>query len=78
MNATTTKAKKPALDPNAIYMGDNGRIFCGELRCAGSTAYASGRDLSGKKVIKATARDIADYTSSGFECKCERCGKVAK
>ena len=37
-----------------LYLGDNGRVFCGRLRHAGMTAHFSGRDLSGQKVERLT------------------------
>ena len=46
--------KETALDPDAIYLGDNGRAFCGAPRCAGMTAQATGRDLSGQRVHRLT------------------------
>ncbi len=30
---------KPALAPYSLYLGDNGRCFCGKLECAGMTAH---------------------------------------
>jgi len=38
----------PVLRPGVIYSGDNGRRVC--LKCAGSSALFTGRDLSGQKV----------------------------
>lgn len=58
------------LKADRLYLGDNGRAFCGTLRCAGMTAHYSGRDLSGQKVEALTAQEAID---NGI--KCERCGK---
>ena len=62
------------LNSKALYLGDNGRCFCGALACAGMTAHYSGRDLSGQRVYKLTARDAAapGLEAPGF--RCEQCG----
>lgn len=61
--------------PGRLYVGDNGRIFCGgSTRCAGMTAYFSGRDISGQKVRRLTKADAAELRSAGFTPKCENCG----
>ena len=57
------------LRPDTLYLGDNGRAFCGTLRCAGMTAHASGRDLSGQRVLAVTARQAIAH-----EIACEGCG----
>ena len=57
------------LSPTTLYLGDNGRCFCGKLHCAGMTAHFSGRDLSGQKVMKLSAASIK---TNWF--KCEMCG----
>jgi hypothetical protein len=62
-NATKT------LDPTALYLGDNGRAFCGALKCAGMTAHFTGRTLSGDQVALVPARDAQDYGLC-----CESCG----
>lgn len=72
---------KSALEPDEIYIGDIGRTFCGELRCAGSSCHFSGRDLSGHRVYKIGMSDIVanegDPFLQGFRYKCEGCGKEA-
>lgn len=60
---------RPALDESTLYLGDNGRAFCGRLHCAGVTAHWSGRDLSGEPVEPLTPRLAADYGIA-----CEGCG----
>jgi hypothetical protein len=60
------------LNADTLYLGDNGRAFCGTLRCAGMTSYYSGRDLSGQTVEALTAQEAID---NGI--KCEQCGKEA-
>ena len=67
------------LNPDTIYLGDNGRAFCGSLRCAGATAYYSGRDLSGQRVAPlAHPHEVRAAIEAGLTCgglKCEGCGK---
>lgn len=58
------------LDPAKLYLGDNGRVFCGALRCAGASAYFSGRDLSGQAVQALTPEAVRAH---GFAC--EGCGR---
>jgi len=60
------------LNPTALYLGDNGRCFCGKH--AGATAQATGRDLSGQKVHKLNAADM-EYAKRelGVSFKCESC-----
>lgn len=57
------------LGEDTLYLGDNGRAFCGKPRCAGMTASYTGRDLSGQKVEAITAREAIDHG-----IKCEGCG----
>ena len=61
--------QRPALRADALYLGDNGRAFCGLLTCAGSTAYWSGRDLSGQPVEVLTPQEAHEYRIT-----CEKCG----
>ena len=62
------------LNSDTIYLGDNGRAFCGTLRCAGMTSYYSGRDLSGQRVQPiAEPADLREALAGGI--KCEGCGK---
>ena len=60
------------LQPNALYLGDNGRCFCGNH--AGITAKVTGRDLSGQKVQKVTPAD-QEYMRAEFDAtfECEDC-----
>ena len=57
------------LKEDVLYLGDNGRAFCGKARCAGATAFYSGRDLSGQKVEALTAREAIKHGVT-----CEGCG----
>lgn len=71
--AATAKMPKPKLLDNALYLGDNGRCFCGAH--AGTTAKYTGRDLSGQRVMKLTAADAAYSASKGWPAaKCETPG----
>lgn len=68
-----------ALNPNKLHIGDNGRLFCGKLDCAGMTASATGHDLSGQPVHELNAADL-DYLRGDFKAAglvgpcCETCG----
>lgn len=64
------KMPKPALSESSLYLGDNGRCFCGKLRCAGSSSHFTGRDLSGQKCLRI---DAATAREHGL--RCEGCGK---
>lgn len=67
---TNTASK---LAPGMIYFGDNGRAMC--IDCAGYTAKATGRDLSGQPLQVATRADFDAFTEAGLPFQCE-CGKV--
>ncbi len=68
---------KTKLNPDTIYLGDNGRAFCGALRCAGVTAHGTGRDLSGQPVAALPhPNDIRHALSVGIQCEC--CGKAPR
>lgn len=64
------------LDPDTLYWGDNGRVTCGALRCAGSTAHATGHDLSGQRMEKVKQGEVVDWVRAlGRPPRCETCGK---
>lgn len=67
----------PKLKADTLYIGDNGRCFCGELKCAGSTAHFTGRDLSGHKLLALTP-DLLLSDPSALAFKCESCGKASQ
>lgn len=74
--ANTETRLTPKLDATELYLGDNGRCFCGSLRCAGMTAHFTGRDLSGQKVAKITLRDNEALVAAiGRSFACETCGR---
>ncbi len=56
----------------ALYLGDNGRCFCGQLKCAGMTAWSTGYTLSGQRVHRITNKDMAALAPAEF--RCETCG----
>lgn len=68
-----TQEPRPILNPAKLYLGDNGRCFCGA--CAGASAKYTGRDLSGQKVHTVTKTDRAYFVRDGFKITCESCGK---
>lgn len=68
-----TVTMKPKLNPARLYYGDNGRITCGSLRCAGMSAY-SGLAMSGHRMKAVGAADRQAYAEAGLTCKCEACG----
>ena len=73
---TTTTGPDPALDPDRLYQGDNGRIFCGAPRCAGITAAMTGRTVAGQRVALVTARTAEVWVNAvGYAPRCESCGK---
>lgn len=75
---TTAKIKtpKPKLTESSLYLGDNGRAFCGRAHCAGSSAYYTGRDLSGQRVMRVTP-DMLTGEFAGLALACEGCGLAA-
>ena len=65
---------QPKLKADALYLGDNGRVFCGALRCAGMTAHFTGHDLSGHRVSRITARITRAWLAEiGHAPECEGC-----
>ena len=66
---------KPALSATALYLGDNGRLFCGAIHCAGAQAYGSGCDLSGQPVQRIGPKEVAFLEDeTGTAAACEGCG----
>ena len=65
---------KSVLKPKALYIGDNGRMYC--VDCAGASASLTGYDISGQKVHKVTKSDVAWWLGDmGKPMACD-CGKV--
>ncbi len=70
---------EPKLSEDVLYFGDNGRIFCGSVRCSGATAHFTGRGISGQKVEKISWPDAGAFqVSTGSWPACELCGKEMK
>ena len=63
----------PVLRDDALYLGDNGRCFCGRLHHAGMTAHFTGRDLSGQPVHRVTEADQREARRLGVVLACETC-----
>ncbi|HET6494151.1 MAG TPA: hypothetical protein VFH61_02165 [Thermoleophilia bacterium] len=65
-----------ALDPDALYICDNGATYCG--RHTGISAQTTGRDISGRAVTRVTERiALLALDELGELLSCERCGRVA-
>jgi hypothetical protein len=76
MNTTKPCEPRPALDEDSLYIGDNGRVFCGRLPCPGMSAYYSGRTISGQRVDRLSAGDIRAWiAATGDAPECEGCGR---
>lgn len=62
------------LDLDKLYLGDNGRITCGD--CSGASARYTGRDLSGQRVEKISPQDSQTIAGLiGHMPICEVCQK---
>lgn len=71
-----TTTMPTTLADHAIYIGDGGRLLCNALRCAGSTALATGRALSGQTVERLDVAAVKEWLSYGIGApRCE-CGRV--
>ena len=59
-----------------LYMGDGGRVFCGRLPCAGSTAHATDTTIAGQPVYRLTVADARHWHQElGRWPRCEGCGR---
>jgi len=68
-----TTEPTPVLRDDELYLGDNGRAFCGRLHHAGMTALYTGRDISGQHVHRVTEDDQREAQKMGVELACEGC-----
>jgi hypothetical protein len=68
----------PMLREDALYLGDNGRCFCGKERHAGTTAYFTGRDLSGQTAYEVTELDRREARRMRIPLACEGCRQDSK
>lgn len=66
---------KTVLKPETVYVAGD-RFVCASIRCAGSTAAASGRDIDGHRLRAVTPRDVEEWAGYGLgPLRCE-CGAV--
>ena len=65
-----------SLDPDTIYLGDNGCAFCGEH--AGATAAITGHDLYGTPLLAVTPEIAQEAQRQGWTVECETCRKPAR
>lgn len=71
---------KPVLRSDALYLCDNGACYCGEH--AGATARYTGRDISGRRVVKIDrdevyrAQDLLGAVSFNFRCEQPHCRRL--
>ena len=68
------------LNENTVYVAGD-RFVCASIRCAGSTAVASGRDIDGHKLRPVTERDVrewASYDLGPLSCECGQVTAEAK
>ena len=72
----TMTMPKPKLRDDALYLGDNGRCFCGAH--AGVTARFTGRDLSGQRVMHLTRTlvDASGFNADFYHCETPQCAVV--
>lgn len=67
-------ALRPKLKPDALYIGENGRIHCGKVHCAGLTAHLTGRNLHGGRALLVSPRVAAQLVAEGVRPTCGTCG----
>jgi hypothetical protein len=61
----------PILRDDELYLGDNGRCFCGHH--AGASARYTGGDISGQPVHRVTDADQREARRLGVTLSCETC-----
>lgn len=69
------KTMNNILDTKALYIGDNGEIFCGDH--AGMNAKTTGLDISGQPVQRVGDSEKSQFASLGITPRCECCGVEA-
>ena len=72
---TTTKSNHDLID-DAIYIGDNGRAFCG--RHAGMSARYTGRDISGQRIVLVTPQWCIRNGEDCSAIRCETCAAESR
>ena len=60
------------IQSEAIYLGDNGRAYCGEH--LGMTAKHTGRDISGQPIYKVKPEDVLQV-GDVIVCEVPSCGR---
>lgn len=61
-------------DPHTLYLGDNGRCYCGAH--LGATATATGCDLSGLALLALTPEIVRAYPEAEvFRCEQPGCDR---
>lgn len=72
-----SKTDRGVLDPSKLYYGDNGRVFCGRLHCAGTSAHFTRYTISGAPVIVVRAAAASTWRREfGEPMRCEGCGQL--
>lgn len=69
----TTTTPTPVLEPEALCIGDNGRVFCGTH--AGMCATYTGTDLSGQPVVPLDRATCEALGEDADLLRCEHCGR---
>ena len=72
MRKTPTIA--PVLRDEALYVGDNGALFCG--KDAGASARFTGRDISGQRVERVTLKMAERSGLPVAMWRCESCART--
>ena len=79
---TTPAEATPKAVPSetGLYLGDNGRVTCSKMGCAGMTAFYAGMrsDLSGGPMDALSVDDVrameAALSDRGLKVTCQTCG----
>lgn len=70
--------ERARLDPEVLYVGDNGRVTCGAPGCAGASAAYTGVTIAGQRVRALTHDDVRGWVAEvGRAPRCEGCGREA-
>ena len=73
MKAAATHNPAPVTKDDALYLVDNGAVYCGSHM--GQTPRYTGRDISGQEILEFTPEVLAMTTD--FTPRCENCGRRA-
>ncbi len=63
-----------SLRPGQLYIGENGRIHCHQVQCAGATAACTGIDLDGRHVMRVSDAIAAIWQAVHGPMRCDSCG----